>query len=91
MSAGRKGDSGRVSEEAAGQRLDKFVASLRSVGSRRRAREAIDSGKVLLDGRRVGPADRALPVSVNMTVEIEWNRPGTSRSAGKGRGEMDRA
>jgi 23S rRNA pseudouridine1911/1915/1917 synthase len=41
----------RVPEEAAGERLDRYLASLRDVGSRAAAERLLDSGTVLLDGR----------------------------------------
>lgn len=78
------GERHRVETESDGLRVDKFLAALPSVGSRRRAREAIDSGKVLLDGRRMGVADRACTVKTGDVVTIDWNRPGTARPARKG-------
>src|SRR5690606_13910327 len=62
-------------------RLDRWLAEQPSVGSRRRAREALESGKVSVDGRAVGPEEGGLPVPAGAVVEIDWNRPGTSRAA----------
>lgn len=82
-------ESHRVDDASAGVRLDKFLASLQSVGSRKRAREAIASGKVEVDGRRVGARDGSLELSPGTRVEIAWNRPGTSRTTTRGRREVE--
>jgi len=70
--------------------MDKFLSTLPSVRSRRRAREAIDSGKVLVGGRRLGVAEHSLTVQAGDLVCIEWNRPGTARTARKGAVNLDR-
>jgi 23S rRNA pseudouridine1911/1915/1917 synthase len=41
----------RVPDAAAGERLDRFLASLPEIGSRRTAERLVDSGEVLVDGR----------------------------------------
>lgn len=84
------GDKHRVDVASDGQRMDKFLSALPSVGSRRRAREAIDSGKVLVGGKRVGVADHALTVQAGDLVTIEWNRPGTARPGRRGAVNLER-
>jgi 23S rRNA pseudouridine1911/1915/1917 synthase len=48
----------RVPELAAGERLDRFLASLEAVGSRTSAERLLDAGSVLVDGRRLGKSHR---------------------------------
>jgi 23S rRNA pseudouridine1911/1915/1917 synthase len=48
----------RVPEEAAGQRLDRYLASLAEVGSRSAAERMLESQSVLLDGRSHGKSHR---------------------------------
>jgi len=48
----------RVPEEAAGQRLDRYLASLAEVGSRSAAERLLESESVLLDGRPHGKSHR---------------------------------
>ncbi len=67
-----------VSELQAGSRLDLLVRDLDQVGSRRRARQAIETGKISLDGRRCGAADIGLAVGAGAVVELDWGRPGSS-------------
>ena len=83
-------DNYRVEAHENGQRLDKYLATQPAVGSRKRARDAIDSAKVSVDGRRVGPEDRALQVKTGMQIQIEWNRPGSARRPSRARLELER-
>lgn len=64
-------------------RLDKVVAAMADVGSRRRAREAIQTGKVLVDKEVC--TEPGLMVAPGTHVELQYNRPGTGkdRVAGK--------
>jgi 23S rRNA pseudouridine1911/1915/1917 synthase len=48
----------RVPEQAAGERLDRFLASLEEVGSRSAAERLLGSGGVLVDGRPVTKSHR---------------------------------
>lgn len=74
----------RIVREAG--RLDKLVASWDDVSSRRRAREAIETGKVLVDGEVCRePGQR---VEAGSQVELQWNRPGTSKAKLKSSEEM---
>ncbi len=79
-------DAGR-----AGQRLDRLVAAIPSVGSRQRAREALESGKITLDDQPVGPADAARPLPEGARLAVQWNRPGTSLERSRGREALSRA
>jgi 23S rRNA pseudouridine1911/1915/1917 synthase len=73
----RARERAEVPADRAGVRLDKFLAELPGVASRRRAREALESGKVTIDGLPVSDAAQAL--AAGSVVEVEWNRPGTGR------------
>jgi len=48
----------RVPDEAAGERLDRFLASLPELGSRGVAERLLDAGAVLVDGRPLGKSHR---------------------------------
>jgi 23S rRNA pseudouridine1911/1915/1917 synthase len=48
----------RVPDEAAGERLDRFLASLPEVGSRGVAERLLETGAVLVDGRPLGKSQR---------------------------------
>jgi 23S rRNA pseudouridine1911/1915/1917 synthase len=73
-----------VSAEGAGQRLDRILTARASVGSRRRAAEVVDTGKVWIDGRCVLSEEKGLPVPEGASVEIQWNRPGSGAERKKG-------
>jgi 23S rRNA pseudouridine1911/1915/1917 synthase len=48
----------RVPDEAAGERLDRFLASLPAIGSRGVAERLLETGTVLVDGRQLGKSQR---------------------------------
>jgi 23S rRNA pseudouridine1911/1915/1917 synthase len=48
----------RVPDEAAGERLDRFLASLPEIGSRGVAERLLETGTVLVDGRQLGKSQR---------------------------------
>jgi 23S rRNA pseudouridine1911/1915/1917 synthase len=48
----------RVPDLAAGERLDRFLASLEEVGSRTSAERLLDAGRVLVDGHALGKSYR---------------------------------
>ena len=48
----------RVPDEAAGERLDRFLASLPQIGSRGVAERLLEAGTVLVDGRPLGKGQR---------------------------------
>jgi len=65
----------RVPDEAAGERLDRFLASLPEVGSRGVARRLLESGNVLVDGRTL---DKSRRLTGGEELEFE---PPTKESA----------
>jgi 23S rRNA pseudouridine1911/1915/1917 synthase len=58
----------RVPDEAAGERLDRFLASLPEVGSRGIAERLVETGKVLVDGQ---PLDKSRRLSGGEELEFE--------------------
>ena len=57
----------RVPDDAAGERLDRFLASLPEVGSRGVAERLLETGKVLVDGR---PLDKSRRLSGGEELEF---------------------
>lgn len=80
-----------IGPEAAGERLDKVLAGLPSIGSRERARQALRSGKVSVDGAAVGADDAGLRVAPGAAVAIAWNKPGTGARRTAARDALARA
>jgi 23S rRNA pseudouridine1911/1915/1917 synthase len=78
----------KVTAEQDGARLDVVVAGLADVGSRRRAREAIESGKVKVDGAFVSVDAAGSRLAAGSSVEVVWGRPGTSAEWVRGRAEL---
>jgi 23S rRNA pseudouridine1911/1915/1917 synthase len=68
-----------VSAEAAGVRLDKFLAAPERLGSRARAGAALERGKVFVNGREAGLADAAVRLAGGDTVRVWMDRPGSSK------------
>jgi 23S rRNA pseudouridine1911/1915/1917 synthase len=68
-----------VPPERAGERLDRLVVDLPEVGSRRRARQAIETGKVSLNGQVCKPDDAGVKVPAGARLSITWGKPGTGR------------
>ncbi len=80
-----------VSQEQSGERLDRLVVELPEVGSRRRARDAIDTGKVSTDGNICGPGDAGRKMKAGAVVSIDWGRPGTGKAGHEAREGMRQA
>lgn len=67
------------------QRLDRLLASLPRIGSRNRARQVLESGKITVDGAPVGLADAGRTLEAGAVVVVDWDRPGTALDAVRGR------
>ncbi|HEY0388339.1 MAG TPA: RluA family pseudouridine synthase [Gaiellales bacterium] len=65
----------RVPQEAAGSRLDRFLASLDAVGTRAAAERLIDSGAVTVDG---GSPRKSLKLAAGQLVEFPEPEPSES-------------
>jgi 23S rRNA pseudouridine1911/1915/1917 synthase len=68
-----------VNADAAGMRLDKFLAAPERVGSRGRVVEYIRKGKLFLNGTEVRLRDAGRLVHLGDTVQYWEDRPGSSR------------
>lgn len=73
-----------VSGEAAGARLDKFLAAPDRFGSRGRAFDALRKGKVFLNEREAGPGDAARTLRAGDAVRLWVDRPGSAGRRGGG-------
>lgn len=73
------------------QRLDQVLVNMARVGSRNRARRALESGKVRVDGRPVGLDDAGRRLAPGTLVQIDWNLPGSSLAATRGRHHIAQA
>lgn len=80
-----EGSDARVTVTEADQRLDQVLAALERVGSRNRARRVLESGKVSVDGQPVGLDDAGRRLAAGAVVRIDWDRPGSSLAAVRGR------
>jgi 23S rRNA pseudouridine1911/1915/1917 synthase len=69
----------RAGEADAGVRLDKYLAAPERLGSRARAVDAIDRGKVFLNGAETGIADAARRLADGDAVRVWVDRPGSAR------------
>jgi 23S rRNA pseudouridine1911/1915/1917 synthase len=69
----------RVTEEAAGVRLDKFLAAPDRLGSRSRVVAALERGKVFVDDVEMTPDDAASRVRAGAVVSVWMDRPGTAQ------------
>jgi ribosomal 50S subunit-recycling heat shock protein len=72
------GTTWEVSGDAAGTRLDKFLADTQRLGSRARAMAALDKGKVFLNDDEAGRADAARRLSAGDRVRVWMDRPGSA-------------
>ncbi len=68
-----------VSAGEAGVRLDKFLAAVDRLGSRRRASVALDRGKVFVNGVEAAPDAGAVRLDAGDRVRVWMDRPGSSR------------
>jgi 23S rRNA pseudouridine1911/1915/1917 synthase len=68
-----------VTAAEVGGRLDKFLAAADRAGSRAKAVDALDKGKVFLNGRELTRADAAVRVAAGDVVRLWMDRPGSAR------------
>jgi 23S rRNA pseudouridine1911/1915/1917 synthase len=74
----RGGDAWTVAIDAAGQRLDKFLADPARAGSRSRASDALARGRVFVNDVEAAPADGARVVAAGDVVRLWRDRPGSA-------------
>ena len=72
-------DGWTVPTESARVRLDKFLAARERLGSRGRAAEALDKGKVFVNGTEAGRADAGVRLRAGDVVKVWMDRPGSTR------------
>src|SRR5258705_9549558 len=68
-----------VNSDEAGVRLDKFLAALDRVGSRGRAAEALERGKVFVNEQEVALAQAGTRLAAGDTVRVWADRPGSAK------------
>ena len=68
-----------VAAEDAGLRLDKFLAAAGRLGSRGRALEALERGKIYVNGEEAAVADGARRVAAGDDVRLWLDRPGSAK------------
>ena len=69
-----------VSDADAGVRLDKYLAAVNRLGSRRRASVALDRGKVFVNDVEASPEAAATKLGRGDRIRVWMDRPGSSRS-----------
>ena len=62
-----------------GLRLDKFLAAAERAGSRAKAADALERGKVFVNGREMTRADAGARLAAGDAVRLWMDRPGSSR------------
>lgn len=72
-------DTWVVAPAEAGERLDKFLAAPSRLGSRGKAADALERGKIFVNEAEVGPPDAARRVGAGDAVRLWMDRPGSSR------------
>lgn len=68
-----------VGADETGLRLDKFLAAPGRLGSRSRAVDALEKGKIFLNEREIGVADGARRLASGDAIRLWMDRPGSSR------------
>ena len=68
-----------VADDAAGARLDKFLAGAERLGSRGRVVTALDKGKIFLNGTEARRADAGSLLRLGDVVRVWMDRPGSAR------------
>src|SRR5438128_4142674 len=68
-----------VDARDAGERLDKYLAREDRLGSRARASDAIERGKVFVNDREATPADASARMAAGDRVRLWMDRPGSAR------------
>jgi 23S rRNA pseudouridine1911/1915/1917 synthase len=68
-----------VAADDAGRRLDKFLADAERLGSRGRAANALERGKVFLNDHQATPLNASQPLQEGDRVRVWHDRPGSAR------------
>jgi 23S rRNA pseudouridine1911/1915/1917 synthase len=70
-----------IAADAAGMRLDLWLARHAGAGSRSRAAAWLERGKVFVDGQAAGPGEAAHRLAAGSRVGVWMDRPGSARPA----------
>ncbi|MFO7692339.1 MAG: RluA family pseudouridine synthase [Vicinamibacterales bacterium] len=70
-----------IAADAAGMRLDLWLARHGGAGSRSRAAAWLERGKVFVDGQAAGPEDAARRLEAGVRLGVWIDRPGSARAA----------
>src|SRR5258707_818699 len=68
-----------VNPDEAGLRLDKYLAAADRVGSRARAAEALERGKVFVNEREVTLAEAGTRLTAGDNIRVWADRPGSAK------------
>ena len=71
-------DTWTIDADAAGTRLDKYLAGAERLQSRGRAAAALERGKVFLNDQEVGPAQAGVRLTIGDRVCVWTDRPGSA-------------
>ena len=71
-------DTWTIDADAAGTRLDKYLAAAERLESRGRAAAALERGKVFLNEQEVGPAEAGVRLAIGDRVRVWTDRPGSA-------------
>jgi 23S rRNA pseudouridine1911/1915/1917 synthase len=74
-----EGASWTIPDDAAGVRLDKFLAGAERLGSRARVVTALDKGKIFVNEAEVGRAEAGSLLRCGDLVRVWMDRPGSAR------------
>ena len=70
-----------IAADAAGMRLDLWLARHAGAGSRSRAAAWLERGKVFLDGQAAGPDEAAHRLTPGLRIGVWMDRPGSAKAA----------
>jgi 23S rRNA pseudouridine1911/1915/1917 synthase len=70
-----------VAAAEAGVRLDKFLAATDRLASRSRVGNALERGKIFVNGKEASLADASAPVAAGDVVSVWMDRPGSAKAA----------
>jgi 23S rRNA pseudouridine1911/1915/1917 synthase len=68
-----------IGGDAAGLRLDRFLAGLECLGTRGRAARAMERGKIFLNGAEAGPGQAGVRLAEGDAVRVWIDRPGSAK------------
>ena len=70
-----------IAADAAGMRLDLWLARHGGAGSRSRAATWLERGKIFIDGQAAGPGEAAYRLTAGVRIGVWMDRPGSANAA----------